>query len=298
MSATAIPDMQPGSPEWLKVMSASKIAAVVGLSPWTSRYALWHLMCGDLPPEVELDEHRRGHYLEPAICGWWEDQQTEAYSCQLKVRQGRTWRNDDRPWQVATPDRELLDRHGDVREILEAKSDNDGWAWGEELTDAIPVYYACQVQYQLDTLDLDLAHVAVLTGGLNFRRYIVRRDEDDIAFLREAAVEFLASIDAGDEPDVDESEHTYSAVRRLHPDLEDTELELTAEQAAEWIAALRAKESGEAAYNRARSRLTQAMGRSRRAVYGGQTYATRSARDGGTPYITAARGLTRKDTAA
>jgi len=33
-SGVLVPRIEPGNPEWLRVMSASKIAAVLGLSPW------------------------------------------------------------------------------------------------------------------------------------------------------------------------------------------------------------------------------------------------------------------------
>ena len=62
-----IPDMHPGDPEWLTVVSASKIAAVVGLSPYESAYSLWHLMAGNTEPQPNSAILERGHYLEPVI---------------------------------------------------------------------------------------------------------------------------------------------------------------------------------------------------------------------------------------
>ena len=64
----------PGSPEWLQRMSASKIAAVVGLSPYQSRYSLWMQMAGLAPQPVQTKAMSRGHYLEPAIAAWFADQ--------------------------------------------------------------------------------------------------------------------------------------------------------------------------------------------------------------------------------
>ena len=46
MTAVLLPDLQPGSPDWQTRMTASKVAAVLGLSPWESRFSLWHRMSG------------------------------------------------------------------------------------------------------------------------------------------------------------------------------------------------------------------------------------------------------------
>jgi hypothetical protein len=40
MNAVPLSDLKPGSPEWMTRMTASKVAAVLGLSPWESRFSL------------------------------------------------------------------------------------------------------------------------------------------------------------------------------------------------------------------------------------------------------------------
>lgn len=101
------PRMEPGSPDWLATMSASKIAAVVGLSTYESRFSLWHRMSGLIDPEPDDDEKRRGHYLEPAIARWFADQHPE-----WVIEPTGTWGHQDRPWQTASPDR-LVHRNVD-----------------------------------------------------------------------------------------------------------------------------------------------------------------------------------------
>ena len=111
LPAIALPDLQPGTPEWMRLMTASKVAAVLGLSPWESRYSLWHRMAGLIDPQPENDEKIRGHYLEPAVAQWFADQHPETIQ-----QPGGTWAHPDRPWQATTPDR-----------LLHAA---DGGSWG------------------------------------------------------------------------------------------------------------------------------------------------------------------------
>src|SRR5258708_33425854 len=54
--------------EWLEArrrgITASEIAAVMGLSPYSSPYALYHQKTGDLPGEEENDAMRPGSYMQ------------------------------------------------------------------------------------------------------------------------------------------------------------------------------------------------------------------------------------------
>ncbi|MER2224040.1 MAG: hypothetical protein ABS976_20875, partial [Rhodococcus sp. (in: high G+C Gram-positive bacteria)] len=42
---------EPGSPEWLKLITASKIPSILGISRFKSQFSLWHEMAGNLPSE-------------------------------------------------------------------------------------------------------------------------------------------------------------------------------------------------------------------------------------------------------
>ena len=55
-----VPRLEPGSAAWLQRMSASKIAAVVGLSSYQSRFSLWHRMAGLVEQEHGLGSGSNG----------------------------------------------------------------------------------------------------------------------------------------------------------------------------------------------------------------------------------------------
>jgi len=292
MTATQIPDMKPGSPEWLKRMSASKISAILGFSVYDSPLSMWHKMNGTIPPDPDTNITRRGHYLEPAIRAWFSDQHPDwriDHPC-------GTWVNTDRPWQSASPDG-IVDLPSDEpRRILECKSATNDWEWGEPGTDEIPLGYMAQVQWQLDTLGLDIAHVAVITSFLDFREYVVTARPDDAAYLREQAQLFLASLREGVQPTLDGHDQTYQAIRKLHPLIDGTDYELDVELAAAYVDALAKFKDAEAAKTYATSRVAAAMGMAKRARFAGTPYAYRQAKkaDGSIPYLVAAKGLVQR----
>ena len=44
-------DLTPGAPEWCARVTASKVAGILGLSPWDSPLRTWHVMAGNLPSD-------------------------------------------------------------------------------------------------------------------------------------------------------------------------------------------------------------------------------------------------------
>lgn len=307
MSApVVVPDMKPGDPDWVKVVSASKIPAIVGLSRYESRFSLWHVMAGNTEPEPNNATFERGHYLEPAIAHWFTDRtaREDALSDQLAELDAHdlviagTYAHGDTPKHVASPDRNVVDADGSPVAVLELKSGQNDWEWGETGTDQIPIGYRCQVQWQLYVMDLRVAYVACITSRLEFRWYRIDRDDEDIAFLVEAADAFLASIAAGEEPDLDSSEHTYNALKALHPDIDGTTVELPADLAVEWIHALTTKKVAEETVTGLRSRIAQYMGNAQYAEFARTRYARRQSKQGGTPYVVVPNGLIEKEASA
>ncbi|WP_051864909.1 YqaJ viral recombinase family protein [Streptosporangium roseum] len=280
-----------GSPEWRAAratrLSGSRMAAVLGLSPWESPYSTWCEMAGLVQPDEQTKEQSRGHYLEPAVAAWFADQHPE-----LMVAEAGTYVHADRPQHLANPDR-LLTTPGSstAAALLEIKTDADGSGWGEPGTDQIPVYYRTQVQWYLDVLGLQRAYIAVLTGRLNFAEYVIDYDPADAAHMRGVADEFLDSLLWREMPDLDAHTATYETVRKLHPDIDGDDVDIDPGLAAEFIAATADVKGAEARATKARTALAAAMGTAKRARCGTYTIATRQAKGGGTPYLVAGRKL-------
>lgn len=281
--AMFVGNYRPGSAEWLAAradgLGGSEIAAVLGLSPFESRFALWHRKAGRIPPVAETDEMYWGSQLEDVVAAEFARRHPE-----LRVRRTGMWRNRARPYQLGQPDRTA------GRQLLECKTARFDDEWGEPGTDEIPVYYRAQVLWYLDTLGRDECHVAVLISGSDYREFLVRYDPADAARMRAAAVEFMASLEAGERPDIDDHSATYLAVRELHPDIDPVSVEVPAAVALPYLDALAAAKDAGAAKRQACARLADAMGTAQKATYLGEVIATRAVRGDAPPHVRAARG--------
>lgn len=279
--------MRPGSPEWLRFITASKVAAIVGTSPYESRFSLWHRMAGNLPPQEQNDDMARGHYLEPAIRQWYADQHPEY------VVSGPMWlTHPGHPWAGATLDG-LVDIGSGISCPLEVKTARNAWEWA----DGVPPGYRDQCQWQAFILGAPRVHVAALVD-MEFIERVVERDDDRIDYLFRECSAFRDSLRTGTPPPLDDSMHTYQAIRTLHPDIDPEAVDVTTRAAVDFIAARRELTTAEARWNLARSEMADLMGSAQRATHDGQTVALRKARNGGTPWVEAPRTLPEIGTAA
>lgn len=280
-----LPMIEPGSPDWYRRMSASKIAAVLGLSPYESRFSLWHRVAGLVDPVPENDQMRRGHYLEPACAAWFADQHPG-----WQVTTTGTWVHvDDDRW-AASPDRLVVTDTGDT-ELVECKTEGDDEHWGQPGTDEIPVHHRAQAQWQMHVTGLRVCHFAVLTKYLEFREYPVAYDPADADRLVTAAIEFMDSLPTGPRPrrpDLDAHSATYQAVRELHPQINGEAFDVPGPLAERFCNAQHDLKAAKATEQAARTELADAMGEAKHAKYDGQTIADRRCKTGGTPYIQAA----------
>jgi len=270
---------KPGSAEWLKYMTASKIAAVVGTSPYESRFSLWHRMHGDLEPQPQTDVMTYGHYLEPVLLQWFADQHPE-----LTVKPGGWVQRDD--WAGATPDGTFYHEGLAAGGLLQCKTSRLSWEWET----GVPAGYYDQVQWEMWVAGEDVAYV-VVDVAMEFREFPVERDNDRIEFLVTEARVFMDSLAAGVAPALDGSAHTYQAIRSLHPEIDPESVEVPAELALRWLDAREQVADATEAEQLAKNEIADLMGNAQRAVWGETTLITRQARKGGTPYLVAARGL-------
>ena len=292
-AARRIPDMEPGSAEWLQVMTASKVAAVLGLSPWESRFSLWHRMAGNLDAKPETAQTMRGHYLEDGVARFLADQHVD-----LRFGRTGTWINKVRPWQCATPDR--IARAGrKAVGVAEVKTAADWEEWGPDGSDEIPPYYRAQVVWQMDCLGLAAGYVAVLLPRLQMRAYTVRFDAGEAAFIRDQVQAFLDSLPGGPAeqvPDIDDHDQTYVAVRQLHPDITDEQIEVPIGLAGPYCRSVLELRAAEAEHQLQRSRLADHMGDAKKAVVRTAPdvvvpIAGRQSQAGRTPFVKAATKL-------
>lgn len=286
---------KPDTPEWHAAresrLGGSEMAAVINRSPWTSHYSLWQEKAGRVAREDrQTDEQSRGHYLEPALAKWFRDRHPEL---RVESRSPGTWVHSGRDWQLANPDGLCFraPRARRIDSILECKTAGDDEAWGKKGTDEVPLYYETQAMQYLDVFGASRCWFAVLTSYLEFREYYVDYDPVIAAALRARGEAFLTSIRAGTVPDLDAHKATYRVVREMNPLIVDDDVEVDPGLAADYVDAVRAGKTAEEALLLHKTRLLAVMGTAKRAVVNNVPVASRKAKNGGTPWIEAARKL-------
>lgn len=280
----------PGTAAWEEAragltITATEIAAVVGLSPWMSRFTLWHKKAGfptgpfEMNPAVEW-----GSRLEDAVALKWQEEHPG-----LLAAPAGTWRHRERAWQRATPDRLVYPQPAGEFEVperavalLEVKTSPFGDEWGPSGSDEIPVHYRCQIQWQLDTLGLDVCHLAVLVSGHDYREYTVDYDQADADMLRSAAQTLLHDVEHNVRPPIDGSADTYRTIRVQPDGIEDRDVEIGFGLVCRWDAAYEALAKASADLTQIRSEVLDAIGNGKRAVCEGRRIAYRTVRDGNT----------------
>ena len=262
----------PGSPEWARLVTASKVAGILGVSPWDSPYSTWCLLAGLTPPAVETEAMRRGTMLETGILDWWLADNPDAIELGRQV----TCQIPDEPWAAATPD--MIVTSGGDTEIVDAKTASDDEGWGRPGTDEAPKYYIASSMWQL-AMHPEAARVrlAVLFGRpFTMREYVIERDDELCGALIDHCRAFHATVVSGVMPPLDDSVATYEAVRAQHPDIDrDLDVQITEAQASDWLASKAAIESADRWHRGATTVLLDQMGKARRAMCDGLVIARR-----------------------
>jgi putative phage-type endonuclease len=300
----------PDNPEWHEVrrqgVTASEIAAVMGISPWESAFGLYWKKVNDWRDDGN-EFTSAGRHLEDAIAEWWIAENDPLENLQLGW--AGLYASADRPWQLATPDRLIYQscpacggtgfgrddpEYGEMVcqecliagyidppvALLECKWVAYSWdGWGEPGTDEVPVYYRAQALWQLDVLGVDEVHFAVLGPG-GFRAYLVRRDEADLAVMRAAGAAFHARLESGEAPDLDGHSATITTLRKLHPSVGEGDVEVPLSLAEAYAYARAARKEAADLVDQCEAEIRAALGSEfNRAVCNGKLVASRSVYD-------------------
>jgi predicted phage-related endonuclease len=195
-----------------------------------------------------------------------------------------TWRSTARPFQLANPDAlfQASDGSWGVVEVKTARYPDD-WANG------VPVGYQAQVQWYLQTFGLRQAWVVVLFSGSDYQEFLIEAD-DFVQGVNLGMVEqFLTHLDQGTKPDWDGATSTLETQRKLHPEIDDTEVEL-GELGQALESALAAEKSVASATNVIKCQILDLMGTAKKGTIDGEWAFTRQAKGQGTPFLVAKRG--------
>ena len=187
----SIVQLAQGSQEWLDyrrtMRNASETAAVLGVSPWMTRYQLWLLKTGRAQPKVTA-AMQHGTDMEATAREAYE-RVTGIVMQPLVMREGL---------YSASLDGCTLD--GDL--ILEIKCPYRGQAsalWNDAVVGKTPEYYLLQVMHQLMVSGARFAHLYVFDGA-NAQLLEIQRDEAVMQRIRDGWDAFQVYLDTDSPP--------------------------------------------------------------------------------------------------
>ena len=254
--------------DWLEKrrqgIGASDIAAVMGLSPWSTPLQVWVSKTVDDVPEVEQSEDMKwGLRMESAILDEFEQRHG-----QPATDRGTLWRNTDRPWMLATPDGMTYTNTDDGwLAVVDAKK-TDSWSWD----DGIPQQYLIQVQWQMAVTGAPQAYLVALHRGRRLEIYPITADPELQQELIEAGEHFWTYVESETPPAAVADDNAYMA--SLYPTAEERPVEISPEIVSELRQAKDTMKTAKARVDAAEVALKEAMADADTAVVGQEVVAT------------------------
>ncbi|MCC6178776.1 MAG: YqaJ viral recombinase family protein [Phycisphaerales bacterium] len=215
-------------------VGASEIAALAGLSKWSSPIALYEakVLGSQIEATYAMD---LGTEIEAPIARVWAKQH------QRFIARVATLRHPNKPFAIATPDRavyltaeargdgrRLKEQVQDAEKLLQVKSTN--WRlrhlWGEEGSDAIPDEYLCQAHWEGSVAGLSVVDFAVDFDKTRLAHYRVVVDPGIFDALYEIAERFMREhVERRVPPPPDATDRYGEYLARAFPRDETTALE-------------------------------------------------------------------------
>lgn len=194
LTATQLKERQQG-------IGGSDVAALLGLSNWTTPLQLYMRKRGELAEDDINEAMRWGEILEGIILEEYQN------LTGLKVSKPKhTIKKAGHEFMLANLDGliEYVENGKRYCKIVEIKTANqyDVGNWGEPYTDQIPDYYLTQCHHYMTVLDAQECDVAVLIGGNDFRVYNIKRDHELSQMLIEREGQFWEMVQKGIIPDI------------------------------------------------------------------------------------------------
>lgn len=207
--------------EWLKLRSqyigGSDAAAVVGLNPFSSPYALWAEKTGQMPGFSGNLATEVGAYLEEFVA------QKFAAETGKKVRKcNQSFLNSAYPWAIANIDREIVGEDAGLEIKTTSELNMKKFKGGE-----YPANYYCQCVHYMAMTGKQRWYLAVLIGNRDFRWFTIERDEAEIAALMGAEADFWELVKNRTPPVADGSRATTDAIKTIFAESSEDTVDLT-----------------------------------------------------------------------
>ena len=178
-----------------KGIGGSDAAAVLGLSRYKTPYQLYLEKTGEAAPTLDNQYMEWGRILEPVIRAKYQEVSGH------RVTEVRQMPHPSCPYVIGNLDGIVKGMAGGDGRVVEIKTARNANGWGEEGADEVPREYFIQAQHYMLVTGYEVADIAVLIGGNDFRIYTVHADPALHEMMLEAYAEFWACVESRTPPD-------------------------------------------------------------------------------------------------
>lgn len=189
---------------WLKLrtkdITSTEISALFGMSPYFTKFELWHRKkSGEIPEFSDNNRMKWGRALQDAI----------AYQISgekgFKVRKMEEYIRDSELRIGASFDFSIEEAELGLLEVknVDYLQFKDNWIEDEDKGIEAPYHIELQVQHQLLVSGRQYAYIGALIGGNDEKLIYRKRDEEIIAAIKREVALFWKSIEENNPPKID-----------------------------------------------------------------------------------------------
>lgn len=198
--------------EWLehrkKSIGGSDASAIIGMSKYSSPYTVWADKIGKLPPKEDNEAMRLGRDLEEYVAKRF----TEATGKKVR-RENNILINPDYPFAHANVDRMIIGEDAGFEAKTTSALNVKKFKNGE-----FPENYYCQCVHYLAVTGCKRWYLGVLVLGVEFKWFVIERDEDEIKALMKSETDFWQYVESNTPPMVDGTDSTSDTLRTIYPE--------------------------------------------------------------------------------
>ena len=208
--------------DWLshrqKSIGGSDASAIIGFNSYSSPYTVWADKLGKIPPKEDNEAMRLGRDLEDYVAKRW----TEETGKKVK-RENNIIINPDYPFAHANVDRLVVGEDAGLEckttSVLNLKKFKNG--------EYPPTYYAQCMHYMMVT-GAKRWHLAVLILGVEFKKFTIERDEEEIKALAKSEEAFWELVKKQTPPMADGSDSTTDTIKTIYAESDGSSVSLMA----------------------------------------------------------------------
>ncbi len=212
-----------------KNVGGSEISALFGESPYLTKFKLWQIKAGVMPPDdLDADERiQAGNFLEAGIIQWANKKWAANFRCpniyvEHKAVDGMGC-TPDAIWNGERNENNIL---AQVK-LVDGLEFRNKWQAERDVITAAPLHIILQVQHEMECIQIEEAWLIVCVGGNRLYRMIIKADPEVAKILRGNVAEFWISIELNNPPppDFTRDGETIKELRKKLPVVEELEID-------------------------------------------------------------------------